>query len=703
MIGKVGKGCQIWEARQARHASGCRPGDRRASVAIGGRAGTVGTVYVKEILEMTRLLGAAFLLGRLLNAQAIDSLVLIESHTPRIAADSRGNLVTIQQATAAGVCGTSCIAYTLYRYDSHGQLFQTLNDPAQVVNAVGRIVFLTLDSSDNIYVGAYGPDGNAIVVRSSDPPDQAEWKISGAWNLYGLAFDPQGNPVVLLSSTLNTGPLQAVKFDRGSGQMLAAYSFPSYWDYPATVVTDSSGAVYIVGSTSSPDFPLTSGAWPASCGTVTNGRYGCQQAFVTKLDSGLQRVVYSSLLSGGSANAIAVAANGSAYVGGGASFSVFGPLGGPGFVVNLDAQGSVMSSSAFPGGVDDLKLDSSGNVIVIGRTASGSKCGPDRTNLGGSPPVPFVGRLDSQLSGISSSAVIPQQEFSGPAALLADGTLYLAVQPAQTTLEFSGVDFPGVRVLHVSPGKPPSPVTCVVNGASFLAETAVAPGQLLTILGQGLGPDPGVAFDATQQLPFTAQGTNVDIGGLAAPLLYVSPNQINAIVPYGIKLGAQAPIEIHRNGSVIYTWAVDAVAKNPTPLLRFGEDGALVPDDQTKPVVPLANAVNEDGTPNSRQNPAHGGSVVTVYATGYGQLTPSLEDGSPGVVPGAMSNGDSIQSWSGVLQPLSVATIPGWINTVVAVRFQVPNAGPGIVDMVFRLAPPVTSQNIPATFIYVTQ
>jgi hypothetical protein len=69
----------------------------------------------------------------------------------------------------------------------------------------------------------------------------------------------------------------------------------------------------------------------------------------------------------------------------------------------------------------------------------------------------------------------------------------------------------------------------------------------------------------------------------------------------------------------------------------------------------------------------------------------------------AASYAVSIQSWSGVLQPLGVATIPGWINTLVAVRFQVPNTGlPGIADLVFRLAPPVTNQIIPATFIYTT-
>jgi hypothetical protein len=416
---------------------------------------------------MTKLLGTALLLGRLIAAQGVDSLLLIDNQTARIAADSQGNLVTLQQTSVAGFCGTGCVApdirnvYAVYRYDSQGQLLQTLNGISQVVDAAGRIDFLTLDSSDNIYVGADDANGNAILLRPSDTPSSDSlnpepWKpaISGAaLNLQGLAFDPRGNPVALASDS-NTGHMQVVKLDRVSGQILAAYSFASSSDLPSAVATDNAGAVYIAGATSSPDFPLTSGAWPASCTiTVANGRYDCQQAFVAKLDSGLQRLVYSSLLSAGSARAMAVTAGGTAYLAGGAGLSLFNPLGGPGFAVRLNAQGSVAaSSSAFAGGLDDLKLDASGNAIVIGSTAAGTTCGPDRTNLGGSPPAAFVGRLDSQLASVSASAVIPQQDFRGPAALLADGTLYVAVQPSQTTQEFSGVGFSGTRVLHVSPG-----------------------------------------------------------------------------------------------------------------------------------------------------------------------------------------------------------------------------------------------------------
>jgi uncharacterized protein (TIGR03437 family) len=43
---------------------------------------------------------------------------------------------------------------------------------------------------------------------------------------------------------------------------------------------------------------------------------------------------------------------------------------------------------------------------------------------------------------------------------------------------------------------------------------------------------------------------------------------------------------------------------------------------------PYAAAVNQDGTINSPQNPAPAGSVVSLFVTGLGTVTPSLPDGA---------------------------------------------------------------------------
>src|SRR5262249_23732927 len=142
-------------------------------------------------------------------------------------------------------------------------------------------------------------------------------------------------------------------------------------------------------------------------------------------------------------------------------------------------------------------------------------------------------------------------------SLLDDGSLFVATH--------SG------RVLHVNPAAPSSPVSCIVDGASFLAEVTVVPGQLLTVFGQGLGTEPMSVFDDSQQLPTASNGTVMRIGGVLAPLLAVSSTQINAIVPFETS-GATGPIniEISRDENVIYTWPVNVGAANPQPLLSFG-------------------------------------------------------------------------------------------------------------------------------------
>jgi hypothetical protein len=70
--------------------------------------------------------------------------------------------------------------------------------------------------------------------------------------------------------------------------------------------------------------------------------------------------------------------------------------------------------------------------------------------------------------------------------------------------------------------------TSIVNGASFLTGP-LAPGEIVAILGSGLGPEELTVSDS---FATTLAGTRVFIGGVAAPLLYVSSTQIGAVVPF---------------------------------------------------------------------------------------------------------------------------------------------------------------------------
>ena len=81
-------------------------------------------------------------------------------------------------------------------------------------------------------------------------------------------------------------------------------------------------------------------------------------------------------------------------------------------------------------------------------------------------------------------------------------------------------------------------ITSVVNAASQLSGT-IAPGTIVSIFGTHLAPTtaitPGVASP-----PTTVGGVTVTVGGVAAPIYFVSPSQINAVVSFSTPVGPQS-------------------------------------------------------------------------------------------------------------------------------------------------------------------
>src|ERR1019366_3328227 len=69
----------------------------------------------------------------------------------------------------------------------------------------------------------------------------------------------------------------------------------------------------------------------------------------------------------------------------------------------------------------------------------------------------------------------------------------------------------------------------VVNAASY--DRTIAADSLATIFGAGLAQTTASAtLDPSGQLPTELASTSVEINGVLAPLVYVSPGQINLVV-----------------------------------------------------------------------------------------------------------------------------------------------------------------------------
>jgi uncharacterized protein (TIGR03437 family) len=158
------------------------------------------------------------------------------------------------------------------------------------------------------------------------------------------------------------------------------------------------------------------------------------------------------------------------------------------------------------------------------------------------------------------------------------------------------------------------PLACLGNAATYLTGP-IAPGGFVTLYGNGLGPQQGVQMQATLEVPFPTQsaGVAVTFDGTPAPLLWVQDGQINVVAPWALTPGQSTSVCVTYNGvkTNCLSWPVAATAA-----AVFTVDGLH------------ASALNQDGSVNSANNPAQSGSIVSVFATGLGPITPPQSDGT---------------------------------------------------------------------------
>ncbi len=156
----------------------------------------------------------------------------------------------------------------------------------------------------------------------------------------------------------------------------------------------------------------------------------------------------------------------------------------------------------------------------------------------------------------------------------------------------------------------------VTNAASSAPPgNPIAPGEYITIYGSGLASG---SETAKPPYPPSLNGVSVLINGRQAPLYFVSPGQINALVPYATQ-GPQAAIVVETgNGGRSNTVTVPVA---PTAPGVFSQDlsgsgpGAILHADYSL-VTPA--------------RPAHPGETVLVYLTGLGAVNPGVADGTAG-------------------------------------------------------------------------
>ncbi len=127
----------------------------------------------------------------------------------------------------------------------------------------------------------------------------------------------------------------------------------------------------------------------------------------------------------------------------------------------------------------------------------------------------------------------------------------------------------------------------------------MAPGSIVSFFGSNLADSTAYA-DTTKQLPIDLGGVQVYFDGIRAPLLFVSPSQVNAQVPYEVSDSNSVSAyvrTVHRDGSVTVTNAVGVPLAQNTSFQSTGNPGIFAQEGQDpRPAFAYHASSNATGT-----------------------------------------------------------------------------------------------------------
>ena len=547
-----------------------------------------------------------------------------------IAIDSAGDAYVTGGYSAAdgptftfpGIFGKPMGGAFLVKLDPSGKLLLSVLFGGSSGNDAGTAI--ALDASNSIYISGNVASPDFPVTTGSSSSGAGDFflsKLDGTTGkiIYSTILSPGDNPRMTLGSQgdlfiaanttsaawpVTNGALQshcagatcadviALRFQPSTSQTVyATYLGGSGKDQIGGVAADAGGSLYISGTTTSIDFPVTglsepcAGVLPPGCGS---------KAFVARLNSSGSSLEYATYLGGNAVDigrGIAIDEAGNAYVTGQTTSTNF-PLSnaiqptlipnrcsslhspedflcsGAGFLTALSPRGSQILWSTFLGQYS-LNTDAS-----LGSGFQGAYA-VSRDNSGNL----YVAGSDLALNGYALSPAVAQ---AGPFTGTGEATV-LKIAPGGTALTV--------------------PPNALVNAASYAPGLPFA-GGLASLFLSGLNGTGGVTLK---------------VGGETASILAIAQlpgggQQINFRVPLDRGIGepnsgaAQFPvIELDANNTATFLGALPVAPgifslNNGNPAVQHASNYALV----------------------TSQNPIQPGEIIIVYATGLGGLVPQV-------------------------------------------------------------------------------
>jgi hypothetical protein len=299
-----------------------------------------------------------------------------------------------------------------------------------------------LGGGTDAFIAKLNPAGNSLVYSSY---------VGGPQNdtAYGLAIDPSGQAYI----TGDTSPVGGGSGANAPGShphafvdKLTADGSPIYTmllagdlaDTGYGIAADARGDAYVVGMTESQNFPSPQSQPP--------GLIGPEDGYVVRIDPTGKTILYSTHLGGNDvtvADAVAVDAQGNAYVVGQTAASNFPVVGGfqkrygggrasltPGdaFIARLDGSGRIRYSSYLGGGGDDealsVAVDTAHDIYVTGWTDSANFPVKDAIQPGFTGTSCYSGRLAGPCSDAFATRITSGGQLSWSTYLGGSGTDY---------------------------------------------------------------------------------------------------------------------------------------------------------------------------------------------------------------------------------------------------------------------------------------
>jgi uncharacterized protein (TIGR03437 family) len=549
-----------------------------------------------------------------------------------------------------------------------------------------RVLAMTLDSAQNVWLAGYP---NNV---SSYPTTPGAYNTGGA----GGAF---------------------IELSAGLDRIVYANQIAGYVD---AIRIGDDGAITIAGTTTGSSVgcfvPTSPGAFQAECHSRSRSS---PAGFVSRFSGDGKKLIFSSYLNGEEPTAVQgtevrameLTRDGGVILAGNTSNPTFPVTPGSAsiaasgaFVTKFNVDGSALVYSAIIGGWPTLQggplfsftLDAQERPWLTGITSTSPSfirysplwdLNSGYPDLSGQlPPYRMANGWVTELAADGSSVLLNRTLPNG------GGGRDIVISPSGDEILLGSMLFtsptrvyegqPGWvgSVLHISADDSIAPaVFGIANAAGYLVSDAVAPGEIVSLYGAGLGPAAGATGDPSSgRIGAILGGTQVLFDDVQAPLLYVASGQINAVVPFGVGRAPSVQVVTQAgSSSPVQLTTVPAAPEVPHYAITKENSGDYY---MWATVGDQAAGLNEDGSINGLLNPAPRGSALTLWVSGGGELNPVPADGSilypplpafalpVSVTFGYFAPGAPL----GAAEVLYAGPAPGMLAGVLQVNFRIP-------------------------------